>query len=734
ARIEHPNVVRVYRVDICDGRLAIEMQFVDGTPLNVLLQSRRFSPSDGSDLLHQVLEALVACHDHGVIHCDLKPGNLLVMPDGHVMLADFGISRALYDTASSNPSSTHAMSFTGPMWGTPQYCPPEAWEGGAVTPQWDLYAAGALVYEAISGEMPFHGPTPAALMKAVLTTTPAPLRDTAPVSDSFSLLIESMLARNPEERPASAKAALTTLSKTPEGGSLSTATIPFPKPGPSVAAPQPSAKDIPAKKNTLGPKKVVSVLAATLVFVVLASIWSVQRAGETQGTAFVDVDPRVGQMLVVGNTAFFTADDGVHGKELWRSDSDGGCTLVFDVVDGAGSSDPRNFFKREGGGFVFTADSTDAGAELWFCDGQGASPESVRLIKEIVPGPLGSDPIAVASGGPTVLFYAKTAGTGSELWQTDTMTAEIVADLFPGVQGSLPLNPRTCADQVGFYFVAVADESHGCALYNYTYADGQVRRLGKVGDHSSHMVSAFKGLFIGTSDAEHGYELWLFEKDRQEPRLVRDILPGVESSHPSQFSRYDNEVCFQARTPEIGLELYRSNGTEAGTTIIADINPGAHDSDPSGFVTVGQHVFFSAKDNAHGRELWAWGFGTSASLVADIRPGPDSSGPYNLVAGDSYLLFTADDGVHGEELWTARWADDKWHTRMVTDIYDGPVGAEPHQLQWTQDNKAFFVAKTPDAGQTLCAIYPGPDLRGVNMSGAEPTRVEVLRLREADTK
>lgn len=93
------------------------------------------------------------------------------------------------------------------------------------------------------------------------------------------------------------------------------------------------------------------------------------------------------------------------------------------------------------------------------------------------------------------------------------------------------------------------------------------------------------------------------------------------------------------------------------------------------------------------------------------------------------MLFSADDGDHGEELWTARWSDGKWHEEMVADLYPGPVGSEPHQLQWTDENKAFFLAKTPDAGRTLRALYPGPEQKGGAISGAEPTRIGVLRLR-----
>jgi ELWxxDGT repeat protein len=88
--------------------------------------------------------------------------------------------------------------------------------------------------------------------------------------------------------------------------------------------------------------------------------------------------------------------------------------------------------------------------------------------------------------------------------------------------------------------------------------------------------------------------------------------------------------------------------------------------------------------------------------VADIMPGAGSSAPYNLVAHGDQLFFTANDGAHGEELWCATRSDGTWKAHLVTDLYPGPKGSEPYNLQWANEIDAYFLAKTPEAGQTLC--------------------------------
>lgn len=731
ARIEHPNVVRVYRVDHVDGRFVIEMQFVDGVPLNVLLQSGPLSPGQAANLLRQLLEALAACHERGIVHCDLKPGNVLVTRDGHAVLTDFGIARALHDR---DADGTQPGAMSSPLWGTPQYSPPEAWEGAAVTPRWDLYAAGILVYEAASGASAFSGQTPASLMKQILTTTPRALSTIRPdVSRAFSELVARFTDRDPEKRPASAKAALAALRETPEFQSRG-----------SIEDTQPLAESGSrhAVTNEARVRRVpvlaAGTLAASIVMLVIAGIIrptgesALPRNGPAAGKTW---DPKSADLLVVGDFGYFAADDGIHGRELWVVSPTPavGCNMVADIVAGPGSSNPRNLMARPHGGFVFAATTPESGEELWY----GSSPDdfthSCQMIKDILPGAMGSEPVPVASHSAMVLFYATTLAAGRELWCT-TGTSEqqtaLVKDLNPGVNGSVPMRPRVCVIADRVYVVATPDTLRGCVLHRYDFADNALREIGDVGEDAAPRGTANGKIFMTNSEDEHGYELWAYDEITRTLGAIADIWPGPDSSYPSEFGGWKDRVLFRARTRELGIELWSSDGTDAGTTLVLDINPGPGDGDPNGFVPVGDYVFFRAKDDAFGRELWVTdGTAAGTERICDMMPGPESGEPYNMVARGPYLFFSAKDPEHGEELWRTHRRDGAWQTALIADVYPGPIGSEPHMLQWTARGEGYFLAKTPEFGSTVCVLGPGSDMPEIALVDYSRTTVVPLEIK-----
>lgn len=213
AKIEHPNVVRIYGVEVSQGEMLIEMQFIEGQPLNILLRGMPLPGDLAADLLRQILEGLLACHARDVIHCDLKPANILVTADGTAYLADFGIARALR-TPMNFPLRTDS---SVPRWGTPRYAPPEAWHGEEPTPQWDLYSAGVILWEALTGASPFQGKTVSEVREQVLAGISRPLREQRPdISPALAELVELLVCVLPFQRPADAKHALKLLRQSPE--------------------------------------------------------------------------------------------------------------------------------------------------------------------------------------------------------------------------------------------------------------------------------------------------------------------------------------------------------------------------------------------------------------------------------------------------------------------------------------------------------------------------------------
>ena len=174
ATINHPGVVDVYDYGVtrcpARGRPAyLVMKFVDGEPLDRLLRRLgRIAPEPAMELIAQAASALQAVHDQGIVHRDVKPGNLLVRADGTLVLTDFGIARS--DMASR-------LTDAGMVLGTAAYCAPEQAEGAPVTPAVDIYALGVVAYECLAGQRPFDGDTPVTIaLKHIREAPPAAAR------------------------------------------------------------------------------------------------------------------------------------------------------------------------------------------------------------------------------------------------------------------------------------------------------------------------------------------------------------------------------------------------------------------------------------------------------------------------------------------------------------------------------------------------------------------------------
>jgi eukaryotic-like serine/threonine-protein kinase len=172
------------------------MELVDGEPLSaVIARDGALSPDRAFDIIGQAANALQTAHDNGVIHRDVKPGNLLLTPKGAVKITDFGISRA---------TNSAPLTRTGTIMGTAHYISPEQASGRSVTPASDIYSLGVVAYECLSGRRPFAGDTPVRVALAQVREEPPALDPDVPpeVSD----LVMRMLAKDPAGRPPSAGA------------------------------------------------------------------------------------------------------------------------------------------------------------------------------------------------------------------------------------------------------------------------------------------------------------------------------------------------------------------------------------------------------------------------------------------------------------------------------------------------------------------------------------------------
>ena len=197
ARLAHPNIVAIFDTGQDDGRPFIVMEYVDGETLaDVLAREGRLSPERVVDLALQACGGLDHAHTAGLVHRDVKPGNLLVRADGGLKIVDFGIARAAEATRITE---------VGTILGTAAYLAPEQAAGEEVTPATDIYALGAVMYEALAGERPYAFDTLPELVRKQAEEPVRPLRELArDIPAALEAVVLRCLARRPEERPASA--------------------------------------------------------------------------------------------------------------------------------------------------------------------------------------------------------------------------------------------------------------------------------------------------------------------------------------------------------------------------------------------------------------------------------------------------------------------------------------------------------------------------------------------------
>ena len=150
ASLDHPNVVTVYDFQVEDGTAYIVMEYVPNALDRLLASQRRLSPRRASEIAAQICLGLSHAHESRVVHRDIKPANILLTANGDVKISDFGIARAL--ASSTRSRGTSAM-------GTPYYMAPEQWNEGNVDGRADIYSLGILLYEMLTGAVPFQAST-----------------------------------------------------------------------------------------------------------------------------------------------------------------------------------------------------------------------------------------------------------------------------------------------------------------------------------------------------------------------------------------------------------------------------------------------------------------------------------------------------------------------------------------------------------------------------------------------
>lgn len=428
---------------------------------------------------------------------------------------------------------------------------------------------------------------------------------------------------------------------------------------------------------------------------------------------------QMGNPVTFGSQIIFTANDSVHGKELWISNgTSSGTNLITDINPGL-EFGAGLWLMKAGNKVFFEGNDNIHGSELWVTDGTATG---TRMVKDIIPGSISgyrTDLRVYTDLGGTLLFSPT---MGDELWKSDGTAAGtvMVKDLYSGT----PPNR--------FYYLSVLFAAHG------------------------------KAYFTGTPDTVSGRELWVTDGTTSGTVMLKDINPGTGHSSPMYFRNLLGKVFFMAYNDTNG-GIWCTDGTEAGTYKIKDIQLDAHSVDSELFIELNGWVYFGASndnrpglwktngtsqgtmlvkefstifglnkfkdklyfaggDNEHGIELWSSdGTESGTQLVKDIALGKLSSFfdvQVRFMPYKDELFFVANDNVLGYELWKTNGSANG--TSMVADIYPGiyplsnpvanPYSSYPYGII-VADNILYFDAKTPDYGYELWAYSVGTGLQ-----------------------
>ena len=207
AKLDHPNICTIHEINDEAGLSFIVMQYVEGVTLSSRIQLGPIDLSEALNVAAQIADALVQAHSYGIIHRDIKPANIIVTPSGQVKVLDFGLAKTTEDRTPLQTEAETASILTEPgtIVGTVPYMSPEQVKGESLDPRTDIFSFGSLLFEMLSGRLPFAGDNAAVTMSAILTQEPPPLTRYADVPAELQRIVRKCLEKDKENRYQSAR-------------------------------------------------------------------------------------------------------------------------------------------------------------------------------------------------------------------------------------------------------------------------------------------------------------------------------------------------------------------------------------------------------------------------------------------------------------------------------------------------------------------------------------------------
>jgi serine/threonine protein kinase/Tfp pilus assembly protein PilF len=294
SNLNHPNICTIHEIgETNDGRRFIVMEYVDGVTLREHTKDRRVPSSEALDLATQIASALSAAHEIGIIHRDIKPENIMIRRDGYVKVLDFGLAKLTEGIMAEGSALASAPQFSvtapGLVMGTVCYMSPEQARGQLVDGRTDIFSAGVILYQMVSGKLPFTGETMSDCLAAVLTADPPPLAVAGEFPSALQAVVDRALEKNPADRFRSANELLTELKTIRRQFELGS-------PGGARSAMHPTARVWTRFPNFLG-RRVLVFAGVGLLGVIAVSAWFTRRnaTARPDSIAVLPFDNKIGQ-------------------------------------------------------------------------------------------------------------------------------------------------------------------------------------------------------------------------------------------------------------------------------------------------------------------------------------------------------------------------------------------------------------------------------------------------------
>ena len=386
-------------------------------------------------------------------------------------------------------------------------------------------------------------------------------------------------------------------------------------------------------------------------------VWTIDsqgRAAPVPGTGAPLDLPGPSDLTVSGGLAYYVSDLGADGVELWRTDGSAAGTLRLATFHDRVLSDLRDL----GGRLLFRVTSTDGEQPVFSFWGSDGTPAGTVQRFALPPDTVGISAVTVL--GPEI-YFALESETASQIYRGDG-TAEGTRMILQASCDCQFFDDQTRFVRAGGRVYFTASGAYGIFLYQTDgTAAGTTRALSAHDDSATsnpQALFAFQGdlYFFGFNPDFDSPVHWILWRVAAGTSVAVPLkAAGFQYNDPVApgFAALGNRLYFRAWDPAHGFELWRTDGTAAGTVLVRDLTPGPASGDPQGLVAAGDRLWFSALDPDHGRELWTSdGTRRGTRLVQDVAPGVVSSAPEQLTPFAGRLYCAADDGVAGREVWS----------------------------------------------------------------------------------